>query len=207
MLLGLCRKSLRYQWGYLDHLLRVIDMMWFGVKESFLRTRITRNLLIHLLCHCPVPVIIPWFLLMKGLQQHPLSLQLSLCWFTALCFYLIDLRFVKQIHFVASGVQQRMKNPQIPSTQWAAVAERPHILPLWIKLPFIIYPELIWNSQRNEKWGKFFSQSTPLFICFSQGIALPTKADISANFNLATKVLPFFSPLPAKYICEPLTSP
>lgn len=65
MLLVLCRKSLRYQWGCLDHLLRAIDMMWFGVKGSFLRTRITRSLLTHLLCHCPVPSII--FLLMKGM--------------------------------------------------------------------------------------------------------------------------------------------
>lgn len=124
---------------------------------------------------------------------------------------LTDLRFVKQIHFVARSVQQRIDNPQSPTAhpsvlQWAAVAEMSHLLPFWIKLPFIIYPELIWKSQRNEKWGRSFSQGTPLYFFFPR-IALSTKADISANFNLATEVLPFLSPLPAKHICEPLTPP
>lgn len=92
------------------------------------------------------------------------------------------------------GMQQRIDNPQSPAEhpsvlQWAAVAEVSHLL-CWIKLLFIICPKLIWKSQRNGG-----SLSAKMLFCtfyFFQGIALSTKTDvISANFNSATKALPF----------------
>lgn len=117
------------------------------------------------------------------------------CHFVALHFSLTDLRFVKRICFVAYSMQQRIDSPQSPTEhpsvlQWAAVAEMSHLLLCWIKPPFIIYPKLIWKSQRN---GRSLSAKTLfyIFFFFFQGIALSTKANISATFNLATKPLAF----------------